>query len=109
MEILLNASLAGGVIIGAACDMIFSPGGAIVIGAIGGLISALGFAFLTKPLQNNVGLHDTCGVHNLHGIPGVLGGVIGAVVSSFAGRYLENKDEIALVFPEIAKGTRTFE
>lgn len=109
MEIMLNATLAGGVIIGAAADMIFSPGGALVIGVVGGLISTVGFSFLTKPLQRNVVLHDTCGVHNLHGMPGVAGGIIAAVVSSFAGRYFATNSDIDLVFPDVASGKRTFE
>ena len=28
--------------------------------------------------------HDTCGVNNLHGMPGVLAGIIGAIVVSLA-------------------------
>ena len=31
---------------------------------------------------------DTCGVHNLHGMPGVLGGVIGVFVSGAPGIQL---------------------
>jgi len=27
---------------------------------------------------------DTCGVHNLHGLPGVVGGVIGAISAGFS-------------------------
>ena len=34
-------------------------------------------------------LHDTCGVHNLHGIPGVLGGIISAVVVGFYSRGVD--------------------
>jgi len=109
MDIMLRATLAGGVIMGAAADMIFSPGGALVIGAIGGLISTMGYAFLSKPLQNQVVLHDTCGVHNLFGMPGVAGGIISAVVASFAGQFLKSQKEIYLVFPYISKGNRTFE
>lgn len=29
-------------------------------------------------------VHDTCGVHNLHGMPGVLAGLVGVVAASLA-------------------------
>lgn len=36
---------------------------------------------LTPALESHFGLRDTCGVHNLHGMPGLLGGIVAAVVS----------------------------
>lgn len=107
MEIMLNATLAGGVIIGACSDVVVTPGAAIIIGGSGGIISALGFAYLSKALQRSIGLHDTCGVHNLHGIPGILGGCIGAVAASIAGTTLNNREAIELLFPAIKEG-RTY-
>lgn len=109
MEIMLNATLAGGVVIGACSDVVVSPGASIVIGGIGGIISALGFAFLSKALQRSIGLHDTCGVNNLHGMPGILGGIIGAITSSMAGSVLKNKEAVGVIFSEVGAGRRTFE
>lgn len=43
MEIILNATLAGGVAIGSASDIITSPWASIFIGYWGGVLSALGF------------------------------------------------------------------
>lgn len=109
MEIMLNATLAGGVVIGACSDVVVSPGASIVIGGCGGIISALGFAFLSSALRRWISLHDTCGVHNLHGIPGVLGGVIGAITASMAGSVLKDTEAVEAIFTRVADGSRTFE
>jgi len=82
MEIVLNASLAGGVAIGSACDIIVMPFGAMLAGFVTGIISSLGFAYLSKFLQRKISLHDTCGVLNLHGMPGLIGGIVSAIVAS---------------------------
>ncbi|KAJ0026528.1 hypothetical protein NQD34_017528 [Periophthalmus magnuspinnatus] len=74
-----NATLAGGVAVGTCADMNIGPFGAMLIGFIAGIISTLGFKFLTPVLASNLGIQDTCGVHNLHGLPGVLGGLAGIV------------------------------
>ena len=29
-------------------------------------------------------LHDTCGVHNLHGLPGILGGLLSILMAAIA-------------------------
>ena len=80
IEDILNASLAGGVIIGAASGVLTNPGGAIAIGFIGGAVSTFGFARLGPKLKSSFGLDDTCGVNNLHGIPGFLGGIFSAII-----------------------------
>jgi len=80
MEDILNATLAGGVAIGSSTALLYYPGVALVIGIIAGAISTLGFKFLASILQKKIGLNDTCGVHNLHGIPGALGGFISAII-----------------------------
>ena len=46
MEHIQNASLAGGVVVGATADMMLTPGGAAVLGALAGIISTLGFKYL---------------------------------------------------------------
>ena len=35
-------------------------------------------------LDEKLNLHDSCGVNNLHGMPGLLAGVIGAITVTFA-------------------------
>jgi ammonium transporter Rh len=68
-----NAALAGGVAIGSACNIV-GPAGAFVIGLLGGAISVVGFVFIQPMLESKAKTIDTCGVHNLHGLPGLLGG-----------------------------------
>jgi len=74
-----NAALAGGVSIGSTCNLV-GPGGAFVIGLLAGTLSVLGFVFLQPALESKIKLVDTCGVHNLHGMPGLLGGLCAIVV-----------------------------
>lgn len=85
MEILLNASIAGGVSQGANADIIASPFGSMILGFVAGTVSSFGFAYLSAFLKKKFNLHDTCGVHNLHGMPGVIGGLTSAIVASRAG------------------------
>jgi ammonium transporter Rh len=79
MEILLNASLAGGVAIGSTCDLITQPWAALTIGLIGGILSAVGFQKIQPWLAKNIGISDTCGVNSLHGMPGIFAAITSAI------------------------------
>nr|CAD7427515.1 unnamed protein product [Timema monikensis] len=79
-----NSTLAGGVAVGTVCDLMIHPFGAVLIGMLAGVVSVLGYRFLQPYLLSLIHLHDTCGVNNLHGIPGVMSGVMGAVVAGLA-------------------------
>jgi ammonium transporter Rh len=46
MEVILNATLAGGVAVGSASDLVVTAGIAMAIGCLAGIISALGFMYL---------------------------------------------------------------
>jgi ammonium transporter Rh len=74
-----NAALAGGVGIGATCNAV-APGLAFGIGLLAGALCVLGYVFVQPALAKNCKIIDTCGVHNLHGMPGLMGGIIAAVV-----------------------------
>lgn len=56
MAAMLNASVAGGVMIGAACDIIVSPGLSMLVGAIAGAISAIGYLFGTVPVREKLNM-----------------------------------------------------
>lgn len=74
-----NAALAGGVAIGATCDTANHPT-AFLIGILAGAISTFGFAIIQSRLERILKVVDTCGVTNLHGWPGLMGGVAAVFV-----------------------------
>ena len=53
-----------------------------------GQCSIIMCVFPTQPLLEKLRIQDTCGVHNLHGMPGVFAGVgsfIAAALASYSG------------------------
>jgi ammonium transporter Rh len=69
-----NAALAGGVAIGATCNVV-SGELALTIGAIAGALCVFGYAIVQPFIKKAFRIVDTCGVHNLHGMPGLVGGL----------------------------------
>ncbi|MEI8006280.1 MAG: ammonium transporter [Bacteroidota bacterium] len=69
-----NAALAGGVAIGSACANA-SHSESVIIGILAGALSTFGFAVIQSRQQKLMKIIDTCGVTNLHGLPGLLGGL----------------------------------
>ena len=69
-----NASLAGGVAIGATCASANHPT-AFLIGILAGTLSTFGFAVIQPRIEKAFRMIDTCGVTNLHGWPGLMGGL----------------------------------
>ena len=74
-----NAALAGGVAVGATCNTISAPG-AFGIGLLAGAVCVLGYTVVQPRFQSALKIVDTCGVHNLHGMPGLVGGLAAIVV-----------------------------
>jgi ammonium transporter Rh len=74
-----NAALAGGVAIGSTCDFA-SHGAALGIGVLAGAVSTIGFAIVQDRQKMFLKAVDTCGVTNLHGMPGLLGGFAAIIV-----------------------------
>jgi ammonium transporter Rh len=69
-----NAALAGGVAIGSSC-VAANHTMAAIIGIMAGGVSTMGFALIQSRQQSWMKIIDTCGVTNLHGIPGLMGGL----------------------------------
>lgn len=84
VEDIANAALAGGVCIGSTCSSA-NPGFAMVIGICAGTLSTLGFAIIAPKVCKLIRGTDTCGVHNLHGMPGLLGGLFGIAITGNVG------------------------
>jgi len=79
-----NSVLAGGVAMGVSAHLNITPSGAMGTGAVAAVVSVCGYHFLTPFLFKTIGLHDTCGINNLHGMPGIVGSILG-VLATIAG------------------------
>ena len=79
-----NATLAGGVAIGTVANMIVQPWGALLIGTVAGIISVLGYNYVTPFLNKRLKIHDTCGVNNLHGMPALVAGFAAVICARLA-------------------------
>ncbi|XP_005532342.1 PREDICTED: ammonium transporter Rh type B [Pseudopodoces humilis] len=101
-----DATLAGMAVMGMAGEMLVTPFGALIAGFLVGLISPLGFRFFTPVLHSRLKIQDTWGVHNIHGLPGILGALLGTLLTLLATADTYG-DRLELVFPLVAQGSRT--
>lgn len=92
-----NSTLAGGVAVGTVATSDIGFHGAMIIGTLAGMISVLGFHFLLPRLQRTR-IHDTCGVHYLHGIPGLMAGITGIIIVFFGNQsgFLNHLTDVCL-------------
>jgi len=88
-----NATLAGGVAIGCTANLTMSGFGAIMIGCAAGLVSTFGFNKI-MPWLEGMGVHDSCGVHNLHGMPSLIGALASVILAGFKGTGLHHDSAI---------------
>jgi ammonium transporter Rh len=79
-----NATLAGGVAIGATCNLTMGPADPLIIGLLAGILSTIGFNRI-QPIVESYGIHDTCGINNLHGMPSILGGLASVFICAYKG------------------------
>jgi len=96
-----NASLAGGVVVGATADMMMTPGGALIAGTLAGAVSTLGFTYLTPILSSHLNMHDAAGVHNLHGLPGLMSALLSVIYAAVASEESYGPS-LYLIFPRRA-------
>ena len=69
---------------GCCANMRPQPWGALFIGMWAGLLSTFGFNKIQPFLESKLGLKDTCGVHNLHGMPSLWGAFCSVVLSAIS-------------------------
>ncbi|XP_056131050.1 rh50-like protein [Lampris incognitus] len=74
-----NVTLAGGVTVGASVDMMISPAAAYALGMMGCSACMLGYKYLSPFLAHRLKIQDQCGIHNLHGLTGLISCTAGIV------------------------------
>jgi ammonium transporter Rh len=95
-----NSTLAGGVAIGTTANVILSPMHALILGTIAGVLSVVGYQFITPFLSSKLRIQDTCGVNNLHGMPGILAG-LASVAFCFIIDPSEYRHSASTIYPAI--------
>ncbi|XP_037293321.1 ammonium transporter Rh type B-B isoform X2 [Manduca sexta] len=100
-----NSTLAGGVAVGSVCNMHIGAGGAMAIGIGSGLLSVIGYRYLT-PRLTKIGILDTCGVNNLHGMPGVFSGLLSVLFAGLASAQ-DYGTELSSVFEAVGPDGRS--
>nr|AQP25678.1 rhesus family C glycoprotein [Fluvitrygon signifer] len=93
-----NATLAGGVAMGTAAEMMLSVYGALIVGSLTGVISTLGFIYLSPLMEKYLLIQDTCGIHNLHAMPGLIGAIVGAITAAAATEEVYTKEGLIAAF-----------
>jgi ammonium transporter Rh len=94
-----NATLAGGVAMGSSADLFGNPGVSILIGAFAGVISVIGYTIVQPYLETSFGIHDTCGVHNLHGMPSIIGALASIIILAI---YEDDNGHVSSTIPKQA-------
>ena len=82
LSLTLNGALAGLVGITAGCDVV-SPGGAVIIGVLAGILLVFGVEFIDKVLK----VDDPVGAISVHGLNGALGTIMVGFLSTDNGLF----------------------
>ncbi|KAJ3441851.1 rh50 isoform b [Anaeramoeba flamelloides] len=84
LNTVLSLSGSCGIIIGTVANLNLTPGGAMGIGILAGILSVIGYQFLQPLFENKLEVNDTVGIFSLHLLPSFIGGLIGMIVVSIA-------------------------
>uniref|UniRef100_A0A336M835 CSON012444 protein n=1 Tax=Culicoides sonorensis TaxID=179676 RepID=A0A336M835_CULSO len=102
-----NSTLAGGVAVGSVCNLILHPWGAVMIGILSGVLSVVGYVYITPFLFSKLRLADTCGVNNLHGMPAILSAIFSVIYAAAATKETYGS-ELIDIFPAMKQvGNKT--
>jgi Amt family ammonium transporter len=82
LSLTLNGALAGLVAITAGCDVV-SPGGAVIIGILAGIVLVFGVEFFDRVLK----IDDPVGAVSVHGLNGALGTIMVGFLSTDNGLF----------------------
>lgn len=103
MSHIINATLAGGVVMGSSADIMYEGWVAYLVGSLSGILSV--FLFRYAPgLLGKLGIHDVAGVFNLHAIPGLLGGLVSAICRAVYIRDGKGGNQVAGAFISVGIG-----
>ena len=69
-----------------------------ISGSIAGIVSTVGYKTIAGKIGEKLRIHDTCGVNNLHGMPGLMAGMLSVLVVLMASEESYGS-ELFLVFP----------
>ena len=53
-------------------------------GTVAGIVSGVGYKIVGGKIFAKLRIHDTCGVNNLHGMPGIMAGLLSIIVTLLA-------------------------
>ena len=62
---------------------------------------------LQPRLEEHLGLYDTCGIHNLHGMPAIIAGFAAAIATATTNSHAYEYVAATPLFPFLVRGART--
>lgn len=77
-----HATIAGGIAIGSVVDLNVQVYIALIVGSVAGFFSTIGYQYIDPFVTRVLKLHDTCSVQSLHGLPGLIAALLGAIFAA---------------------------